>query len=90
MRKATVAVFLILALSKSSFSQSCDDNSIASVSNDGDIIVLTSGAVFRVAPIDRVDTALWLPADDVLICGGDTELINVDENGEHASVVRLR
>jgi len=47
-------------------------------------------AVFRVDPADQVDTALWLTAEDVLICDGGTELVNVDENGEHAAVVRLR
>jgi hypothetical protein len=90
MRKTTGALLLILALSTPGFSESCDKDSIASVTDDGAIIVMISGAVFRVNLVDQVDTALWLPADDVLVCDGDTELINVDENGERASVVRLR
>ena len=90
MRKAVGALLIILSMNATGFSQQCDQDSIESVSDDGSIIVMISGAVFRVAPIDQVDTALWLPADDVLVCGGDTELINRDESGERASVVRLR
>ena len=84
------ALLLLLSLCTPSFSQSCYDDSIDTVSDDGDIIVMISGAVFQVDLDDQVDTALWLPADDVLICNGDTELINPDENGERASVFRLR
>jgi len=83
------ALVLALVLSAPTFAQSCDDDSIRSVSSDGAIIVMNSGGVFRVSPSDQVDTALWLSADDVLICG-DSEIVNTDENGERASVVRLR
>jgi hypothetical protein len=79
-----------VALSASAMAQSCDDDSIRSVSDDGAIIVMTSGAVFRVNPVDRIDTALWLAADDVLICDDDTEIVNKDEDGEHVAVKRLR
>ena len=84
------AFALVLTFSLPVIAQSCDDDSIESVSDDGSIIIMISGAVFRVAPLDQVDTALWLAADDVLICNNGTELINVDENGERASVTRLR
>jgi hypothetical protein len=50
---------------------------------------MLSGAVFRVSPGDPIDAALWSPADDVLICN-DIEIIKTDENGERASVTRLR
>jgi hypothetical protein len=77
-------------MSEPSYSQPCDDDSIQSVSDDGSIIIMTSGAVFQVEMVDRVDTSLWLAVDDVLICDGDTKIINKDENGETASVHRLR
>ena len=86
---AATAFVVALTLNASVFAQSCDDDSIESVSDDGAIIVMMSGAVFRVNPADQVDTALWLPADDVLICNHDTEIINTDENGERAAVSRL-
>ena len=59
------------------------------VSSDGAIIKMPSGAVFRVSPGNQIDAALWSPADDVLICN-DAEIIKTDENGERASVTRLR
>ncbi len=83
-------VHQVPALSTPSFSQSCDDDTISSVSDDGSIIVMNSGAVFRVDSTDQIDTSSWLATDDVLICNGDTELIDVAENGERASVVHLR
>ena len=83
------ALLVFLTLSAPVFAQRCDDDSIDSVSSDGAIIKMLSGAVFRVSPGDQIDTALWLPADDVLICN-DTEIINTDENGERASITRLR
>jgi len=69
--------------------QSCDDDTIYEVSDDGSIVTMLSGAVFQVTdPVDRVDTALWMTSDDVLIC--DNKIINKDEDGETASVRRLR
>lgn len=88
MRVFAGAVFL-LALNAASFAQACDDDTIDFVSSDGVIIKMLSGAVFRVATSDQIDAALWLPAEDVLICN-DVEIINTDENGERASVTRLR
>lgn len=82
-----LALFAIL-FSTPIFARSCDDDSISSVSNDGSIIVMLSGAVYEVDAGDQVDTMLWLPAESVLVCGGT--LINTDENGEKASVVRLK
>ncbi len=84
-----LAFLLVLAFSVPAAAQSCEDDSIESVSSDGAIIVMMSGAVFRVDAGDQVDTALWLPVEDVLICN-DSEIINKDENAEHASVTRLR
>lgn len=86
MQKLICACFFVcLAVG---LAQACEDESIESVSSDGEIIIMISGAVYRVDLADQVDTALWLPADDVLVC--DSQIINKDENGEKASVVRLR
>ncbi len=83
------ALLLMSLVATSAYAQSCDDESIQSVSDDGSIIIMISGAVFQVNPVDQVDTALWLAADDVLVCDDD-KIINKDENGETASVRRLR
>jgi hypothetical protein len=69
-------------------SSGCEDGHwISSVSSDGEIVTLEDGSVWQVDSIDRIDTALWLPTEDVVICGNT--MINTD-NGERASVTRLR
>ncbi len=81
---------LLAALIVPAVAQPCDSDSIQSVSDDGAVVVLMSGAVFRVAPTDRVGTAQRQAGDDVFICNFDTELVNVGADGERASVVRVR
>jgi len=90
MGKLAGALALALTLTVGAFAQSCDRDSIKSVSDDGATIVMESGAVFRVDSSDRADTVSWAVADDVLICKDGGELVNVDEDGERASVVRKR
>ncbi len=69
--------------------QSCDDDTIDQVSEDGAIITMLSGATFRIRDADRADTALWQTMDEVLICRDETEIINKDENNEHVSAHRI-
>ena len=66
----------------------CDEDSLETVSGDGDILIMQSGHIYRVGSGDTVDTQLWVSGDDVLIC--DDEMINKDERGEKASVTLLR
>ena len=68
-------------------SASCDEDSLETVSDDGDVLVTQSGHVYQVDGADTVDTRLWSSCDDVLICGD--EMINKDERGEKASVTLL-
>jgi len=91
MKKISSTLLLFALMSTSSYAQSCDDDTILSVSDDGSIVIMMSGAVFQVAdPTEQVDTALWLVSDDVLICNDNAWVINKDEDGETASVRRLR
>jgi hypothetical protein len=79
--------------------RSCLDDTVKSKSDDGSILVMMSGAVYEVLPGDNIDSALWLPPEDVLICEapiayqGRTvmtyEIINTDE-GEKVGAQRLR
>jgi hypothetical protein len=98
---ALAALFCLLISSPASvLAKTCKDDSIASVSNDGDIVKMLSGAVFEIDAADQVDTALWLAADDVLICAESLDykgkivklytIINTDENGEKVDADRLR
>ncbi len=66
----------------------CDEDSIETVADDGAKLILLTGAVYTVTGGDEATSATWLAADDVLICDGDTKIINKDENGESVEVVR--
>jgi hypothetical protein len=68
----------------------CDEDSIDSIADDGSIIVMTSGASFRVSPLDQTDAMFWLAADDVLICKDETEIVNKNEKHERIRVSRIR
>jgi hypothetical protein len=86
---------LVLAQAKD-----CADDSIGSVSDDGSIVKMLSGAVFEIDSVDQVDSELWLTADDVLVCADIVEykgkprrfytIINTDEDGEKVDADRLR
>jgi hypothetical protein len=62
----------------------CDDDTIDTLSEDGDLIVLSSGESYDVAPGDETTASTWQEGDDVLVCGGT--IINKDENGEKIEV----
>jgi len=78
----------------------CDEDSISEVSESGEIITMLSGQIYEVLPGDEVDSALWLSAEDVLICQRSIkqqsktyifyEIINTDEDGEKIGARRLR
>jgi len=71
------------------WSSGCEDGHwISSVSNGGEIIVLEDGSVWQVDSIDRIDTSLWLPTENVVICD-ESIMINTD-NGEKVNVTRLK
>jgi hypothetical protein len=57
------------------------------VSDDGDILKLDDGSVWRVDPGDTIDAATWVPPVDVIVC--DDKIINLDDN-EQVGVTRLR
>jgi hypothetical protein len=51
---------------------------IDSVMDDGSIIKLEDGSLWRVDDVDTVDSALWLPTTDIIVCDG--KLINTEDN----------
>jgi hypothetical protein len=59
---------------------------IKSVDGDGKIITLEDGSKWEVDDVDTVDTAIWLPISDVVVC--ETKMINTDDN-ESAEVKRI-
>jgi hypothetical protein len=63
-----------------------DDNHwINSVGDDGNIIKLEDGSVWKINPVDTAYTAIWIPATDILVKESDNpsypySLINKDDD----------
>ena len=55
--------------------------------DDGSIIKLEDGSLWEVEAGDTVDSALWLPVTDVVVCDG--RIINTEDN-ETVHVRRIR
>jgi hypothetical protein len=61
--------------------EDCSTETIDSVSSDGSVVELLDGDKFLVSEIDRIDSALWLPTDDIVVCdpGPETKLIHEED-----------
>jgi hypothetical protein len=78
----------------------CEDDSIASISDDGGVVTMRSGSIWQIDAADRLATRLWLSLDDVSICSelfnyqGQSvkiyTIINTDSDGAKAGASRLR
>ena len=83
----------ILSLIEPTEAKNCYSNSIADVSDTGEILKTLSGHVYEVNAVDTIDTGLWLSADEILIClegSHNVTIINTDEKGEKASAEQLK
>jgi hypothetical protein len=60
---------------------------IESVMDDGSIIKLEDGSLWQVDDADTVDSALWLPTTEIIVCNG--KLINTDD-GESVEAERIK
>lgn len=60
---------------------------VQEVMADGEFVKLEDGSLWQISPADQVDTMLWLPTTDIIVCPG--KLISVDDN-ESADAVRVR
>jgi hypothetical protein len=57
----------------------CDSGHwVDSVSSDGQIVKLEDGSLWEVNPVDAIDSMLWLPTTDIIVCVD--RLINTDDN----------
>jgi hypothetical protein len=81
--KLILLVMVGLSLAEPTWA-ACIEDSIDTVSEDGDLIILTSGQSYDVMAGDASTAAQWQEGDDVLVCG-DT-IINKDERGEKIEV----
>jgi len=77
-------VFALSALSAEAHA-ACYEDTIRTIGETGDIVILVSGEVFMVDPGDAPDAATWLSGDDVMVCmlpSSVLKIVNIDENGE--------
>ena len=84
LRTTSAALALGMIVAATPAIAACDEDSIETVSSDGDLIALSSGQEYDVAGGDEATAAAWAEGDDVLMCG-DT-MIDKDENGERIDV----
>lgn len=88
MKKKLMVALVLSLVSTAAMAKDCEDDSIQSVSESGDVIIMESGAEYQVDAADQVDTRLWQTGDDVIVCDDD-EIVNKDESGETASVSKI-
>lgn len=81
MRVGFIFLIAVYFLSAQMALAACDEDTIETVSEDGDLIVLASGTSYDVAPGDESTAAQWQEGDDGLVCG-DT----IIDNGEQVDV----
>jgi cyanophycinase-like exopeptidase len=84
-----VTILMLASLAARPAFAACDEDSIDTVSEDGETIILSSGAVYQVDVSDQVDVASWLPGEDVLVCN-DAVIVNKDEDAERIGVTPLQ
>ena len=86
--KILCAVVAVLLSGAATAQYGCESGHwIEAVFGDGEFIKLEDGSHWRVSMIDRIDSMLWLPVSDIVVCPG--KLINVDDN-ESVDAVRIR
>jgi hypothetical protein len=70
MRTSCVAVIVLLTVFLAMPARAaCDKDTIDTISEDGDLIILSSGTTYDVHENDRSTAASWQEGDDVLVCG---------------------
>jgi hypothetical protein len=70
-------------------SNSCSSGHwVDQVMDGGGFVTLQNGSLWEIDPVDKVESGLWLPTEEIIVCG-DGRLINTD-NGDQVSATRLR
>ena len=86
----TFIVICSLILTTTSYARNDDCESghwIESVMDDGNLVKLEDGSIWKIDPVDTVDSSLWLATSDIVACDG--KLINTDDN-EVVSAKRIK
>lgn len=64
-----------------------DSHWLQKVANDGQLLILEDRSTWKVSPVDAIHTMLWLPTQNVLVCGN--RIIN-GSDGKAVRAVRLK
>jgi hypothetical protein len=64
-----------------------DGHWVQAVLSSGELVKLEDGSLWQIDALDTIDTMLWLPTEEVMVCGGT--LINTD-NGDKVTAKQLR
>jgi len=88
MRRPIPSILLTLFITVTVPVFACEaGHSVKSVHADGKIVILEDGTVWEIDDVDTVDTALWLPTTEIVVC--DDKLINTDDD-ETVGARRIR
>ena len=70
----------------------CDSDSIDSISDDGSVITMVSGATYSVVDVDQATSSVWVSAEDVIICdkGNHFEIIDKDQDNDHVDAEKIQ
>lgn len=79
---------VLIAVASSAFADCEQGHYIQEVMGNGKIIQLENDSLWQVNAVDTVDSMLWLPADNVVICS-DGKMINTDEDSGNTVHVKL-
>ena len=80
----TACTISIQAISIQKPFAACEEDTIETISSDGDLIILQSGASYDVASGDESTASGWQEGDDVLICG--ETMIDKDQGSEQVEI----
>ena len=84
LRAAMLICAVALLITAAPAMASCDEDTIDTVSSDGDLVILSSGDAFDVAAGDDATASTWNEGDSVLMCGD--VIINKDDSGAKVAV----
>lgn len=89
MKKILVPALLLVSGWSNAVLASCESGHWLQAKNDeGTILTLEDGSTWRVTGGDEIDSQLWIPIDNVLVCDDGT-IINTDEDNEQVNVELL-
>lgn len=83
-------LYILLLISIFGFTNSfadCETDYIKSKTSDGSVIILSNEDAWEIDSIDRINTELWMPMDDVIVCDDDS--IIHKEDGEKVGAKKI-